>query len=382
MGRPVDFTCYEFFAGGGMVRAGLGGRWATPFVNDVDVRKTGAYAENWGASGVVTAGVETLSTADLPGRADLAWASFPCQDLSLAGGGAGLRGGRSGVFWAFWSLMRGLKADGRAPRIVALENVCGLLTANRGRDFQALCAALAADGWRFGAMVVDAARFVPQSRPRLFLIAIGADTELPAGLSGAEPSPDWTTPALRAAIDRLPEDIRKQWVHWAPAPPAGSPPTLADLLEHGPNDAPLLPPAETERLMAMMSPAQKKKLAAARASGVRVATLFRRMRSDGAGARIQRAEARFDGRAGCLRTPAGGSSRQLVLLLDGPRPRARLLSPRETARLMGLPDSYRLPTRASAAYKLTGDGVAVPVVSWLAEALFEPLLDARATIAA
>ena len=382
MGRPVDFTCFEFFAGGGMVRAGLGWRWATPFVNDIDPMKSGAYAENWGGDGLVTAGVETLAPEDLPGRADLAWASFPCQDLSLAGGGAGLKGGRSGVFWAFWSLMRGLKAEGRAPRIIALENVCGLLTSNGGRDFQALCAALAEDGWRFGAMVVDAARFVPQSRPRLFLIAIGADTELPAGLVGAEPSHDWTTSALRAAIERSPEHVRAQWVHWNPAPPAGSPPVLADLLEHAPNDAPLLPPDETQRILAMMSPAQRKNLAAAKAAGVGAATLFRRTRRNETGERVQRAEARFDGRAGCLRTPAGGSSRQLVLLLDGPRPRARLLSPRETARLMGLPDSYRLPARASAAYKLTGDGVAVPVVSWLAEALFEPLLDARAQAAA
>jgi len=43
-----------------------------------------------------------LTSRDLPGRADLAWASFPCQDLSLAGMGAGLKGKRSGTFWPFW----------------------------------------------------------------------------------------------------------------------------------------------------------------------------------------------------------------------------------------------------------------------------------------
>ena len=76
---------YEFFAGGGMARAGLGDAWRCLFANDFDPRKARAYADNWGASELRLADVATLRPADLPGRADLAWASFPCQDLSLAG---------------------------------------------------------------------------------------------------------------------------------------------------------------------------------------------------------------------------------------------------------------------------------------------------------
>jgi DNA (cytosine-5)-methyltransferase 1 len=57
--------------------------------------------------------------------------------------------------------------------------------------------------------------------------------------------------------------------------------------------------------------------------------------------------------------------------------RSRLMSARETARLMGLPDSYRLPGSYSAACHLTGDGVAVPVMRHLAQSLIEPLLAAR-----
>jgi DNA (cytosine-5)-methyltransferase 1 len=53
--------------------------------------------------------VGSLTTKDVPAEAaDMAWASFPCQDLSLAGGGAGLKGERSGTFWPFWNLMKGL----------------------------------------------------------------------------------------------------------------------------------------------------------------------------------------------------------------------------------------------------------------------------------
>ena len=87
---------------------------------------------------------------------------------------------------------------------------------------------------------------------------------------------------------------------------------------------------------------------------------------------------RFDDLAGCLRTPAGGSSRQVLLIVDGADVRSRLISSRETARLMGLPDDYRLPDNYNEAYHLTGDGVVVPVVRHLAEHLFEPILDQAA----
>jgi DNA (cytosine-5)-methyltransferase 1 len=92
------------------------------------------------------------------------------------------------------------------------------------------------------------------------------------------------------------------------------------------------------------------------------------------GRRVQRAEVRFDGLAGCLRTPRGGSSRQLIVVVDGERVRTRLLSAREAARLMGLPDSYALPRAATSALHVAGDGVAVPVVRWLSAELLQPLL--------
>src|SRR5690606_7473861 len=108
---------YEFFAGGGMVRAGLGPDWTCLFANDFDVKKGFAYQANWGTGGELTvADVRDLSVQDLPGRADMAWASFPCQDLSLAGLGGGLKSERSGTFYAFWDIINGLIQDGRAPK--------------------------------------------------------------------------------------------------------------------------------------------------------------------------------------------------------------------------------------------------------------------------
>jgi DNA (cytosine-5)-methyltransferase 1 len=161
-GHSIRGKFYEFFAGGGMARAGLGPSWTCLFANDIDPKKAGAYARNWGEKELETADVGKLSTVDLPGRANLAWASFPCQDLSLAGMGAGLKGARSGTFWSFWDLIKGLAREGRQPELVVVENVAGTLSSRGGRDFSVLSEALAGERYRFGVLVIDAVHFVPQ----------------------------------------------------------------------------------------------------------------------------------------------------------------------------------------------------------------------------
>lgn len=365
---------YEFFAGGGMARAGLGAGWSCAFANDFDAAKAAAYAANWGAEALRVGDVAALSTADLPGRPDLAWASFPCQDLSLAGARAGLDGGRSGAFRPFWGLMRGLVAEGRAPRAIVLENVCGLLSADGGGAYAALCAAIAAEGYRVGGLVVDAALFRPQSRPRLFVVA--ARGPLPRALIAAAPAAPFHPPALQRAAASAPGHV--WWRLTAPAEPA---PPLAALVEETPEGVRWHSAAETARLVSLMAPPSRARLAAALAAGGRhVGCVYRRTRPDGAGGRVQRAELRMDGRAGCLRTPAGGSSRQTLMIVQDGRVRSRLLSPRELARLMGLPEAYALPARYSAAYHLLGDGVVVDVVRWLAAELLTPLLATDAAL--
>lgn len=137
-------------------------------------------------------------------------------------------------------------------------------------------------------------------------------------------------------------------------------------------------PGETRRLLSMMSDLNLKKVKNAKGSGRRmVGTIYKRTRVDENGVKVQRAEVRFDDVAGCLRTPAGGSSRQLIMVVDGQSVRSRLISSRETARLMGLPEEYILPDSYNEAYHLTGDGVVVNVVRHLAENLLEPILDSQ-----
>ena len=150
---------------------------------------------------------------------------------------------------------------------------------------------------------------------------------------------------------------------------------LTDLIERVPTGIAWHDPDETAKLLGLMNARHRAKVRAMRQQGRRViGTVYRRTRSDGHGAKVLRAEVRFDGVAGCLRTPSGGSSRQLVLEVEGARTRSRLMSSRETARLMGLPDSYVLPDNYNEAYHLTGDGVAVPVVRFLATEILDPVL--------
>jgi DNA (cytosine-5)-methyltransferase 1 len=345
----------------------------------MDLQVCAAYRANWEPEGapkvMKTDDIRTIKTTDLHGQVDLAWASFPCQDLSLAGGGAGLKGDRSGTFWPFWSLMKDMIAEGRAPRIIALENVCGTLTSHGGKDFAAICNSFQTAGYEFGALVIDASLFVPHSRSRLFVIGVRNEIAIPAGLTVTGPSQAWHTRGLVAAYESVPTNMKKNWVWWSLPKVAKRNVSFADLIEENPSDVAWHSPIETKALLAMMSSINAKKVEAAKLSkSRRVGGIYKRTRLDEDGYKVQRAEIRFDDLAGCLRTPAGGSSRQSIMVVDGNMVRSRLISGRETARLMGLPDTYKLPQNYNEAYHLTGDGVVVPVVRHLAENIFEPIL--------
>lgn len=358
-----------------MARAGLGNDWQCLFANDIDLKKGASYAANWGSDHLKIEDVAKLTTADVPGHADLAWASFPCQDLSLAGDYAGLKGERSGTFWPFWRLLKALAEQGRAPGAVVLENVCGALTSHGGKDFAAIGEALAGGGYRFGALVMDAVRFVPQSRPRLFIVAVREERAFPEGLAAPKPDTLWHPANLISAYEKLSQQSKEAWLWWSLPEPPPRKSKFADVIDDEPQGVFWHTEAETQRLVSMMSAVNRKKVEQAMRMGRRmVGGIYRRTRKDENGVRTQRAEVRFDDVSGCLRTPVGGSSRQIIMIVEGNKVRSRLLAPREAARLMGLPDSYKLPENYNEAYHLVGDGVVVPVVRFLAAHLLEPLL--------
>lgn len=373
MGQSPTF--YEFFCGGGMARAGLGKNWRCLFANDIDAVKGESYKKNWGARHLHIGDIGQVTTTHLPEQADLAWASFPCQDLSLAGNGAGLNGGRSGTFWLFMRLINSLRKEDRHPRMIVLENVCGAITSHDGADFAAICKALHDEDYAYGAIVADAADFLPQSRPRLFFVAVQKELvndELATGKASAK---QWHTEALVKAWNKLDPMLQADWLWWLPPKPPARKKQLKDIIETDNESLNWHTPGETNRLLGMMSDVNIAKLEKAASSGkLTVGSIYKRTRPDALGQKKQRAEVRFDGTAGCLRTPSGGSSRQILIFVEGKNVCSRLISARETARLMGLPDSYKLPEKYNDAYHLTGDGIVVPVVSYLRQHLFEPTL--------
>ena len=160
-----------------------------------------------------------------------------------------------------------------------IENVTGLLTSHGGKVFDTICYALADAGYRLGAVVIDAAFFVPQSRQRVFIIGVAADAHIPAELVADMPTAPFHPRTLVAACKRQHDPI---W--WRlPIPPKRNS-TLADIVEDEPTGVSWNTQATTERLIGMMSPTNIDKVEAARRAGKRmIGGLYLRIRPDADG---------------------------------------------------------------------------------------------------
>jgi DNA (cytosine-5)-methyltransferase 1 len=359
-------TALEFFAGSGLVRLGLEPQFVTAWANDNCPKKAAVYDAN--ADNALHVGsIVDVDGSTLP-AADLAWASFPCQDLSLAGNLTGIhKGTRSGLFWEWLRVLDELAAAGKKPPVLVAENVVGFLVAHDGSHFKRAYAALKERGYLAGALVVDARHFLPQSRPRAFIVAVSRDLPID-GLARVDPASPFH-PDLLVRASRFVKD--DEWIWWSLPSPSGDIQMFADLCDR---DAEIDSREKTTALRAMLSPHNRRKLERAIVSGTYlVGTGYRRTRPDARGRSAQRLELRFDGVAGCLRTPEGGSSRQVVVMVDQGRVRTRLMTVRECARLMGAPDTFEMPGSYNDGYRAMGDAVAVPVVRWLTRHLLAPL---------
>jgi DNA (cytosine-5)-methyltransferase 1 len=324
---------------------GLGPRWDCKLAIDNHPGKIRSYIYNHGKDHVIYRDVAKLRLSDVHGPINLCLSSTPCQDVSIAGARAGLSGTRSSVFWSWWERVQALRANNCAFDEVVLENVPGLLSSNSGADIAAIRQAYETTGYDDEIVKIDAKHFVAQSRLRVFVI--GVRRELGVNIASY----------VAKAIEALPQ--RNQ--------------SLADIVDP---HLPCFPAAETAKILAMMTPKQLAKVEEARRVGEWVIGVFSKHTRIEAGVKVQRVEVRFDDIAYALRTAAGGSSRSGLIAVKGGLTRARLLSPRECARAMGLPDDYRLPLNANDAYDLIGDGVAPAVVRHLAAHVLEPILNA------
>ncbi|MHA7134483.1 DNA cytosine methyltransferase [Oerskovia turbata] len=358
----------EFFAGIGLARIGLErAGFHVAWSNDYEPAKHAMYdrhfrdAERGNDHAFHLGDVSQVSAADLPEGASLAWASSPCTDLSLAGSRAGLAGGQSGTFWEFTRILREL--GDHKPRVAVLENVVGLATSHGGDDIAAAIRAFNDLGYSVDVLALDARRFVPQSRPRLFLVG-SLDTPAETTAPRPELRPDW--------LQEIHGDPRLR-THRAPLPAPPEPLTsgLGEVVEDLPaSDERWWDAARTQVFLDSLSLVQKERVAELRrSSGVRHRTAYRRTRKG-----VAVWEVRADDVSGCLRTARGGSSKQAVVRLGDGRVRVRWMTPREYARLMGAGDYDLSAARDNQALFGFGDAVAVPAVEWLATHYLMPLL--------
>ncbi len=367
-------TAAEYFAGIGLFRMGLeNAGWTIAYANDWDPHRAMVY-EGFFSERYEVRDVFSVSAKDVP-HTTLATCSFPCIDLSLAGNRRGLDGEHSSAFWGFYGILWEQGAD--SPPVVLIENVGGWLSSNKGKDFYAVAEALNELGYACDAFMLNARCFVPQSRPRIFMVGV-KETRLPGGCrrkTGARLSR--SSRLLPKNLQRLIQDsTRIRWIDLdIPEPPpyknTGFSGETVEQLDC--DDPRWWPEDQVERHLAMMPPTHLDMVKGlAERNSVAARTFYRRRR-----ATAQQAEVRADDIAGCLRTAVGGSGKQFMVVSGKGEIRMRTLTPREYARLQGVPDTFQIVGNSERQLlNAFGDAVCVPVVSWIADNVLEPLTEA------
>ena len=365
------FMAAEFFAGIGLFRMGLElAGWKIAYANDWSEERAQIYSGFFGETYQVR-DVFSVDGEDVP-QVTLATCSFPCIDLSLAGHMNGLDGKHSSAFWGFYDILR--ERLGSAIPIVLLENVTGWLSSNQGRDFYSVASALNATGYACDAFILNARSFLPQSRPRVFMIGVQEDVlgslaDCRIAIRSGR-SKRLSSPRLENLISAN-NDIN--WIQLnIPEPPdykcSGFSDTIVEVM---PDDDPRWwSRQKVDKHLEMMPTAHLSMVKSLAQNPEEISrTFFRRRRRDG-----QKAEVRKDDIAGCLRTAVGGSGKQFLVSVGAGKIRMRTLTPREYARLQGVPDS--LPIKAATerqSLNAFGDAVCVPVVSWIADHVLTPV---------
>src|SRR5690554_1898265 len=373
----------EFFAGVGLVREGLSqSNWDCVWANDISLDKQEIYIENFGDKDFWLGDIWDVAKDSnlIPDNTFLYTASFPCTDLSVAGGRAGLAGKESGTLNAIIKILKNKKNTGTAPKVVLLENVRGFLTSHKGKDVEQTVKYFTELGYYVDIIELDAIDFSAQSRPRVFVIAVEEKLARKAMKikNGNQLFDEWwsdfeKTPYLRS--EKIKNIIlSNESLNWALLDinlPPKSNSRLSDVIETEiPDDSTLWWNDERKNhVFRQMSENHKLNLQnMIEGDDYSYGTVYRRMRKG-----KSMAELRTDGYAGCLRTPRGGSSKQIVVRAGKGDWKVRLLTPREYARLQGVRDSFKLPSNANKGYFAMGDAVCVPVIEFIAENILDYL---------
>lgn len=364
----MKLVAAEYFAGIGLVRMGLQAcGWDVVFANDFSEKKHEMYKAFFpDDQHYLVEDIFRVDASAIP-HTTLATCSFPCIDLSLAGNMNGVVNGKHSS--AFWGFINVLKAQGElAPPIVMVENVPGWLLSNNGDDFRITVQALNELGYSCDVFTMDALRFTPQSRLRVFLIGTKAKID----------SDPMTIMSRSKAL--LPDSMRKSILanidlNWCyneiPEPPPLRTHGLEYIIEEiSEGDNRWWTKDKVERHLAMMDALHfERVMQLAKSEKYAYRTFYRRRREG-----FQRAEVRNDDLAGCLRTAIGGSGKQFLIKAGYGRVQMRTMTPREYARLQGVPDFYPITVNGVQALTGFGDAVCVPVITWVGKNVLTPLV--------
>jgi len=286
------YSAIDFFAGSGLVSIGLDSNFETIWANDIDSNKKMIFDNNISGISMLKKDISLIRSSEVP-PADLYWASFPCQDLSLAGNYKGLEGTRSILVNEFLRILQGKDAAMRPP-VVALENVYGLITSNDGQDYCYIHNALEVLGYHVGCLVLDASYWLPQSRVRVFIVGARKSIDI-STLTSDQPS--WCHPNAVVKLSRCLPNFR----FWKLSEPKSSIKRLKDIVNRNTEYDEL----KSVQFMRLIPGQHIVKIHQHFAEDPdRVFSGYKRTRNG-----IQTLEIRFDEIGGCLRTAAGGSSK-------------------------------------------------------------------------
>ena len=355
----------EFFSGIGLVRLGLEAEGLkVVFANDIDSTKRRVYEANFGARNFLLSDVRSLTGDDVP-SVEMAVASFPCTDLSLAGPRAGLDGQSSGLVHEFLRILA--EMGRRKPEVVLLENVLGFASSNAGEDLRITIERLNTIGYVCDIAVLNAANFVPQSRPRIFIIAWRSNPLGPQLLFESDLRPSWV---LRFREKN--HYLGLKALKFPPLPHCSE--TLSDVVHKlDSDDRSWWNVERLGKFTGSLSEIQTTRLRNLEESpDIRWATAYRRTRHGKAVWEIRK-----DDISGCLRTGKGGSSRQALVEAGKGESRVRWMTAREYCRLQGAPNIDLADLTENQGRFALGDAVCVPAISWLARYALLPLLSIR-----
>lgn len=362
------YRAAEFFAGIGLVGSALEAEGIqVAYANDIDPVKQRLFAANFNSDIFHAGDIRQVKGSDVP-AIDLATASFPCTDLSLAGNRAGLAGEQSGMFWEFARILE--EMGDKKPRAILLENVVGFFSSNGGEDMRAAFRRLNEMGYFCDLIFVDAKWFLPQSRPRVFIIGSLSALRGDKKCRGGSPlRPKWFCDFAEHNPDLLTQTLALK----TPTNEVGSLAEYVERIESG--DARWWDAKKTTAFLATLSDINKERVERLRKSKTLTwRTTYRRTRN---GKPVW--EVREDAVSGCLRTAKGGSSKQAIVEAGNGIVRVRWMTAREYARLQGAPKFKFGDVTESQAMFGFGDAVCVPAVRYIVHDYLVPLLSGDIT---